>query len=86
MFEPEIRMKLVVAIAAALALIGTSAVAKSVRQNTAAPAHRTAPPADRYFDAAHGTNDPHSLWLAGDYVGRDPDQGIRAAMMRAPYN
>jgi len=80
-------MKLVVAITAALALIGTSAIAKSVRQSTAAPpAHRTPPPADRYFDAAHGPNDPHSLWLAGDYIGRDPDQGIRAAMMRTPYN
>ena len=79
-------MKLLVAIATSLALLGTSAVAKSVRKNIAPPEHRSAALADRYFDAAHGSDDPHSLWLAGDYVGRDPDQGIRAAMMRAPYN
>jgi hypothetical protein len=79
MSELEFKMKLIIPLAAALALSSATANAKSVKKNTA-------PTADRYFDAAHGPNDPHSLWLAGDYVGRDPDLAIRAAMTRQPYN
>jgi hypothetical protein len=79
MSELEFTMKLMILLAAALALSTATANAKSVKKNTA-------PPADRYFDAAHGPNDPHSLWLAGDYIGRDPDLAIRAAMTRQPYN
>jgi hypothetical protein len=72
-------MKPMILLATALVLIAATANAKSVKKNVA-------PPADRYFDAAHGPDDPHSLWLAGDYVGRDPDLTIRAAMKRQPYN
>jgi hypothetical protein len=77
---PEIKMKLMILTATALALIATTANAKSVKKSLAPP------PADRYFDAAHGPDDPHSVWLAGDYVGRDPDLAIRATMTRQPYN
>jgi hypothetical protein len=73
-------MKLMILVAIALtAIVATTANAKSVKK-------AAAPPADRYFDSAHGPNDPHSLWLAGDYIGRDPDPAIRAAMTRQPYN
>jgi hypothetical protein len=68
-------MKLTIAAACALALIVTSAIAKSGKM-------RLIIPPDRYFDAAHGPNDPYSLWFAGDYIGRDPDPSIRAAMIR----
>jgi hypothetical protein len=61
------------------AVIATNANAKSIKKAAAAPA-------DRYFYSAHGPNDQHSLWLAGDYIGRDPDPAIRAAMTRQPYN
>jgi hypothetical protein len=71
----EIAMKMIIIAACALALIVTSSVAKS-------PKTRLIIPRDRYFDAAHGPDDPCSLWLAGDYIGRDPDPAIRAAMMR----
>ena len=72
-------MKSMMLLATALAAIATTADAKSIKKNVA-------PPPDRYFDAAHGPDDPHSLWLAGDYVGRDPDLTIRAAIKRQPYN
>jgi hypothetical protein len=77
--ELEIKMKSALLVATALAALATTAYAK--------PAKKTpAPPADRYYDSAHGPNDPHSLWLAGDYIGRDPDPAILAAMKRQPYN
>jgi hypothetical protein len=56
----EIRMKLMVLAVAALAVIATNANAKSVKKPAAAAL------ADRYYDSAHGPNEPHSLWLAGD--------------------
>jgi hypothetical protein len=27
-------------------------------------------------------NDPYAVWVAGTYVGRDPDPNVRAAMIR----
>jgi hypothetical protein len=80
MSELEFTMKLMILLAAALALSTATVNAKPVVKKNVAP------PADRYFDTAHGPNDPHSLWLAGDYIGRDPDLAIRAAMTRQPYN
>jgi hypothetical protein len=84
-FEPETDMKLMI-LAAVLALVATAAQAdtqaKSAKRQPAPPAQ----PADRYFDAAHGRNDPASLWLGGDYVGRDPDPAILSQMKRTPYN
>src|SRR5215468_4293842 len=75
----EFNMKPMILLATVLALIATTANAKSVKKNAA-------PPADRYFDAAHGPDDPHSLWLAGDYICPDPDLTFRAPMKRQPYN
>jgi len=78
-------MKLMIITAGALALIATMAtcsgiaVAKSAKSNAALPR-------DRYFDSAHGPNDPNSLWVAGDYIGRDPDLAIRASMIREHHN
>jgi len=78
-------MKLMIVTAGALALITTIAacpglaVAKSAKSNAA-------PPRDRYFDAAHGPNDPLSVWSAGDYIGRDPDPAICAPMIRERHN
>jgi hypothetical protein len=74
-------MKLMIVTTTALAVIATMTafsglgVAKSAK-NIAAPLR------DSYFDAAHGPNDPFSVWFAGDYIGRDPDLAIRAAMIR----
>jgi hypothetical protein len=68
-------MKMMITAAFALALIATAAIAESLKAELITPR-------DRYFDAAHGPNDPFSLWFAGDYIGRDPDPGIRAAMIR----
>jgi hypothetical protein len=77
--ELEIKMKSTLLVATALAALTTTANAEHDKK---APA----PPADRYYDSAHGPNDPFSLWVAGDYIGRDPDPAILAAMKRQPYN
>jgi hypothetical protein len=81
-------MKMIVTAACALALIATSAVAKSPKTRLIIiprDHYLDTIPRDRYFDAAHGPNDPASLWFAGDYIGRDPDPAIRGAMMREPW-
>jgi hypothetical protein len=78
-------MKLMIVAAAALVLIATSAIAEPLYRRTINDPrlHRViVPPPDHYFDAAHGPSDPYSLWFAGDYIGRDPDPAIRAAMLR----
>jgi hypothetical protein len=78
-------MKLLLLVAV-LALIATGSQAGSQAQSARRQPAAAAQPADRYFDAAHGPNDPASLWLAGDYVGRDPDPAIVSQMKRTPYN
>lgn len=75
-------MKLTIATATVLALNATMATCSSGTGVGTSVKSNAAPPSDRYFDAAHGPNDPHSLWVAGDYIGRDPDAAIRAAMIR----
>jgi hypothetical protein len=78
-------MKLMITTVSALALIATMATCSGLAVAKSAKSNAT-PPRDRYFDAAHGPNDPHSVWSAGDYIGRDPDLTIRAAMLREPHN
>jgi hypothetical protein len=78
-------MKLMIITAGALALIATMAASSGVAVAKSAKSD-VAPPRDRFFDAAHGPNDPHSVWSAGDYIGRDPDLSIRAAMIREHHN
>jgi len=83
----EITMKLMIVAAAVLVLIATSAIAepiktRAINKTKTHLARVIMPPRDRYFDAAHGPNDPYSLWVAGDYTGRDPDPGIRGSMIR----
>jgi hypothetical protein len=75
-------MKLMIVTATALALNATMATCSSGTRVEKSAKSDAAPLRDRYFDAAHGSNDPNSLWVAGDYVGRDPDPTIRGAMMR----
>jgi hypothetical protein len=78
----ETIMKLTIVTTGALVLIATIANAGSINNGTS----DAASPKDRYFDSAHGPNDPHSVWCAGDYIGRDPDPAIRAAMIRERHS
>jgi hypothetical protein len=75
-------MKLTIVTATALALNATMATCSSGTGVVTSAKSHAAPPSDRYFDAAHGPDDPYSLWVAGDYIGRDPDSTIRGAMIR----
>jgi hypothetical protein len=77
----ETIMKLTTVTAGALVLIATMANAESTNNSTS----NAASPKDRYFDAAHGPDDPHSVRYAGDYIGCDPAPSIRAAMIRERY-
>jgi len=77
---------MIVAAAVALVLIATSAIAEPVKtrpidQTKTHSARVIVTPRDPYFDAVYGPNDPYSLWVAGDYTGRDPEPTIRAAMI-----
>jgi hypothetical protein len=68
--------------ATALALNATIVTCSSGTGFEKSAKSNDAPLSDRYFDAAHGPNDPYSLWVAGDYTGRDPDPTIPGAMIR----
>jgi hypothetical protein len=75
-------MKLMIVALTALALNATMATCSSGTGVEKSAKSYAAPQRDRYFDSAHGSDDPYSLWVAGDYVGRDPDPTIRGAMIR----
>jgi hypothetical protein len=75
-------MKLMIVTATALALNATMATCSSSTRVEKSAKSDAAPQRDRYFDSAHGPDDPYSLWVAGDYIGRDPDPMIRGAMIR----
>ena len=36
-------------------------------------------------EAKYPPSDPYAVWVAGTYVGRDPDPNVRAAMIREFY-
>jgi hypothetical protein len=80
----EIKMKrqLFAVITVVLLANVTAAVAKSTRK------HPSPPPQARSIEtpeAKYPPSDPYAVWVAGTYVGRDPDPNVRAAMIRDFY-
>jgi hypothetical protein len=80
----EIKMKLKLVIcAAAIVSLASAAGAKSVHKR----AHvRNPTPSIDSPEAKYGPNDPYAVWVAGTYVGRDPDPRIREALIREFYH
>ena len=79
-------MKLTLLATAAIAAVITApladaASAKSTHKHyVRAPRHAVSP------ETQYGPNDPYAVWVAGTYVGRDPDPRIRDAMIREFYH
>jgi hypothetical protein len=77
--RPMMKFKLLIGVIAALSLTGVVvAAAKSPHKRAYAR-----PPVD-YVDSpeVRYRNDPYAVWVAGTYVGRDPDPNVRAALIR----
>jgi hypothetical protein len=77
----KLTVHVVVCTIAALSLGDGSAVAKTKHKAPPAPAwSREAP------EAKYPPSDPYAVWVAGTYVGRDPDARVRDAMIREFYH
>jgi hypothetical protein len=77
------RYKLLIGVIAAFSLAGVAGAATKSphkRPQVRPPASSIDSPEARY------RNDPYAVWVAGTYVGRDPDPNIRAAMIREFYH
>ena len=61
----------------------TAAVAKSIHKRPSPP-----PPVRSIEspEAKYPPADPYAVWVAGTYVGRDPNPNVRAAMIREFYS
>jgi hypothetical protein len=77
------KLKLLICIAAVLSLAGVTAGAAKFthkRPHARVPAWSVDSPEARH------RNDPYAVWVAGTYVGRDPDPKIREALIREFYH
>jgi hypothetical protein len=61
----------------------TASTAKSPHKRVHTPATATSVDSP---EARYGRNDPYAVWVAGTYVGRDPDPRVRDAMIREFYH
>jgi hypothetical protein len=78
------KLKLLATIAIAAVISAPTADAASVRskhKHYARSPRQVVSPETQY-----GHGDPYEVWVAGTYVGRDPDPRIRDAMIREFYH
>lgn len=74
-----------IAVIAVLSLAGvTVASAKSTHKRPLPPRPVAAPIASP--EAKYPPSDPYAVWVAGTYVGRDPDPNVRSSMIREFYH
>jgi hypothetical protein len=76
-------VRVVVSAVAAVSLAGTDVEAKTKHK---APLARTPAWSRESPEAKYPPNDPYAVWVAGTYVGRDPDPRVRDAMIREFYH
>jgi hypothetical protein len=73
------KLQLLISIVAVLSLTGITATAAKFthkRVYVRGPTWSVDSPDARY------RNDPYAVWVAGTYVGRDPDPSVRASLIR----
>jgi hypothetical protein len=80
----QMKLKLLATAAVAIAISAPLADAASVKTThkhyVRAPRHVVSP------ETPYGPNDPYAVWVAGTYVGRDPDPRVRNMMIREFYH
>ena len=79
-------MKLSIVVAALIAPVALAGPGEAAIKKGKKAAQRTNPAAAAAAATARigSPSDPYAVWFGGEYVGRDPDPGIRAFMMRNP--
>ncbi len=76
-------MKSAIALAALAATVALAMPAEAKTRKAKTSAHRTHAAA---VHAREGSpSDPYAVYVSGEYIGRDPDPGIRAFMIRNPH-
>ena len=71
------KLKLLTGVVIALSFAGVAA-AKSPRKRV----YMRPPSASIDSPEVRYRNDPYAVWVAGTYVGRDPDPNVRASLIR----
>ena len=79
------KRQLIAVIAVALLASVTAAMAKSTHKRPPPPPHPPMP-SIASPEAKYPPTDPYAVWVAGTYVGRDPDPNVRSMMIREFYN
>jgi hypothetical protein len=82
--EITMKRKLIAVIAVLSLACVTAAGAKSTHKRPPPPRPAAAPIESP--EAKYPPTDPYAVWVAGTYVGRDPDPNVRAAMIREFYH
>ncbi len=76
-------MRRIVALAALAASVALAAPAEAKTRKAKTSAHRA--PAAAVHAREGSPSDPYAVYVSGEYIGRDPDPGIRAFMIRNPH-
>jgi hypothetical protein len=71
---------LIMAVIASVALVAPAAAAVKKHKKAASP-----PSAHKVQMRSGTASDPNSVYVSGEYIGRDPDPNIRAYMFRNPH-
>ena len=69
----------------AVAVLSIASVTASAAKSPHKRAHVRAAVSSTDSPEARYRNDPYAVWVAGTYVGRDPDPRVRDAMIREFY-
>jgi hypothetical protein len=76
-------MKFHLFVAALIASVALAAPAAAAAKKHKKAVHRAG--VSRVHASPGVASDPYSVYVSGEYVGRDPDPSIRASMMRNPH-
>jgi hypothetical protein len=79
----DIVMKLLLFVAALIASVALAAPAEAAAKKHKKAVHRTS--VSRVHARPGVASDPYSVYVSGEYIGRDPDLNIRAYMTRNPH-
>ena len=76
-------MKFHLTVAALIASVALAVPAQAAAKKHKKAVHRAG--ISRVHASPRVASDPYSVYVSGEYIGRDPDLNIRASMMRNPH-
>jgi hypothetical protein len=83
--EPKMKPKLLISVIA-FSLLASIPVANANAKYTHKRVQARAPTTSVDSPEVRYRNDPYAVWVAGTYVGRDPDPRVRDSLIREFYH